>query len=195
MSQRRRKKFARTSRKSSCKYVFWGVFRDFGWVLGPLEYRRLFEGGGLDNGRGGFHTAVTGTMFVRNNAVTPGPSRECDITLIVLLRDNQICATIAWQHSGGAQGAERHRTIIPGDTRMSFPPVKVPPVKTCPKIPKLHNVWEQQRRHKKSIGGNAQKNLLTRGPRKIRFYAWFLSKSCFRGDLEGAKPTLRELLW
>ena len=33
--------------------------------------------------RGGFHTPVRGTMFVRNGAVTPGPSRECDITFFV----------------------------------------------------------------------------------------------------------------
>ena len=35
------------------------------------------------NGRGGFHTRVRGTMFVRNGAVTPGPSRKCDITFFV----------------------------------------------------------------------------------------------------------------
>ena len=32
---------------------------------------------------GGFHTAVRGTMFVRNGAMTPGPSCECDITFFV----------------------------------------------------------------------------------------------------------------
>ena len=36
---------------------------------------------------------------------------------------------LAGVYSGGAQGAERHRTVIPGDTRMSFPWVKVPPLK------------------------------------------------------------------
>ena len=40
-------------------------------------------------------------------------------------------ATIARQYSGGAQGAERHRTVIPGDTRMSFPRVKDPPQKNA----------------------------------------------------------------
>ena len=35
------------------------------------------------NGRGGFHTPVRGAVFVRNGAVTPGPSRECDITSFV----------------------------------------------------------------------------------------------------------------
>ena len=32
---------------------------------------------------GGFHTRVRGTMFVRDGAVTPGPSRKCDITFFV----------------------------------------------------------------------------------------------------------------
>ena len=34
-------------------------------------------------GVNGFHTAVRGTMFICNGAVTPGPSRECDITFFV----------------------------------------------------------------------------------------------------------------
>ena len=37
----------------------------------------------MEGGGGGFHTAMRGTMFVRNGAVTPGPSRECDITFFV----------------------------------------------------------------------------------------------------------------
>ena len=163
--------------------------------------RGLFKGGWR---RGGvFHTLGRGTMVVRDGAVTPEPSRECDITFFVrseklqnesfpnflnfgpqfcpefcsefspnflrtfcalfhwgrrpeklhqksppffnanfpgkheknihkillkgrqtnsLLRDDQnLRATIAWQHSGGAQGAERHRAVIAGVTRMSFP--------------------------------------------------------------------------
>ena len=85
-------------------------------TLGP------FKGGVRE---GGFHTAVRGTMFVHNGAVTPGPSRRCDITFFVKgrpksaqqLRDSTVA---------GAEGAERHRTVIPNipsDTRMSFPPV------------------------------------------------------------------------
>ena len=35
------------------------------------------------NGRGGFQTQVWGTMFFRNGGVTPGPSRECNITFFV----------------------------------------------------------------------------------------------------------------
>ena len=42
-----------------------------------------------------------------------------------MLRDDQICATITCQYSGGVEGAERHRTVIPGDTRMLFTRVKV----------------------------------------------------------------------
>ena len=49
---------------------------------------------------GGFHTAVRGTMFVRNGAVTPGPSRECDIAFFLKgrpksaqqLRDSTVAA-------------------------------------------------------------------------------------------------------
>ena len=37
----------------------------------------------IGGGRGAFHTAVRGTMFVRNGAVTPRPSSECDITFFV----------------------------------------------------------------------------------------------------------------
>ena len=43
---------------------------------------RAFSKGGVTEG-GGFHTRVKGTMFVRDGAVTPGPSRECDITFFV----------------------------------------------------------------------------------------------------------------
>ena len=43
-------------------------------------FQGLLRGG---DGRGGFHTPVRGTMFVRNGAVTPGPPRECDITFFV----------------------------------------------------------------------------------------------------------------
>ena len=58
-----------------------------------------FLKGGVTEG-GGFHTAVRGTMFVRNGAVTPGPSRECDITFFAKgrpksaqqLRDSTVAA-------------------------------------------------------------------------------------------------------
>ena len=68
-----------------------------------IRPRGLFKGG---SGRG--DTAVRGTMFVRNGAVTPGPSRDCDIIFFVV--------TI-------------YRTVIPVDTRMALPGVKVPPFK------------------------------------------------------------------
>ena len=49
---------------------------------------------------GGFHTAVRGTMFVRDGAVTPRPSRECNIAFFVKgrpksaqqLRDSTVAA-------------------------------------------------------------------------------------------------------
>ena len=87
-----------------------------------------FEGGG--HGRGGFHTPVRGTMFVRDDAVTPGPSRECDITFFVKGRPKS-----ARQSRDSTMAArrvqERHRTVIPGVTRMPFPRVKVPFFKKC----------------------------------------------------------------
>ena len=49
-------------------------------------------------------------MFVRNGAMTPGLSRECDITVFAK----------GQQYIGGAQGAERHRKVIPRDTRILF---------------------------------------------------------------------------
>ena len=67
-------------------------------------------------------------MFVCNGAVTPGPSRECGITFFFgkgrpnsarQSRDSTVAAR---------RVRERHRTVIPGVTRMSFPRVKVPPV-------------------------------------------------------------------
>ena len=86
--------------------------------------RGLFRGG---NGRGGIHTPVRGTMFVRDGAVTPGPSRECDITFFVKGRPKS-----ARQSRDSTVAADRLRTVIPGVTRMSFPQVKFPPVKKCP---------------------------------------------------------------
>ena len=52
------------------------------------------------NGRRRFHTPVRGTMFFGNGAVTPGQSRECDITFFVKgrpksaqqLRDSTVAA-------------------------------------------------------------------------------------------------------
>ena len=73
----------------------------------------------VDNGRRGiFHTAVRGTMVVGSGVVTPGLSRECDL-LFLCLGTTKVCAnncvTVLWRRAG-PQGAERHRTDIPGDT-------------------------------------------------------------------------------
>ena len=64
------------------------------------------------------------------------PDRQASATLpsLLVVETTKICATIAWRYGGGAQCAERHRTVIPGVTRMSFPRVKVPPLKRCPKL-------------------------------------------------------------
>ena len=66
--------------------------------------------GGVTEG-GGFHTAVRGTMFVRNGAVTPGRSRESDVTFFVLrdeqnLRNN--CMTVPWRRIGRRASPYRH---------------------------------------------------------------------------------------
>ena len=58
-----------------------------------------------------FHTRVRGTMFVRSGAVTPGPSRECDITFFVIrddqnLRDNRV--TVQWWRAGCRASPYRH---------------------------------------------------------------------------------------
>ena len=49
------------------------------------------------------------------------------------LRDDQTLRNNCVTVSGGAQGAERHRTVIPGDTRMSVPPL-TPPLQKCPSL-------------------------------------------------------------
>ena len=51
--------------------------KSFGSGPGSRQ-KRDFLRGGTEGGR--IHTAVRGTMLVRNSAVTPGPSREYDIT-------------------------------------------------------------------------------------------------------------------
>ena len=56
-------------------------------------------------------------MCVCNGAVTPGLSREYDITFFFKKgRPKSV-----QQYSGGAQGTERHRNVILGDTHMLFP--------------------------------------------------------------------------
>ena len=66
-----------------------------------------FGGGGYGRG-GGFHTTVIGAMFVRNGAVTPGPSRECDINFCVKGRPRS-----AQQLRDSAVVARRVRATVP----------------------------------------------------------------------------------
>ena len=91
--------------------------------------RGLFKGG---NGRGGFHTPVRGTMFVRDGAVTPGPSRECDITFFVKRRPNS-----ARQSRDSTVAARRVQSVTAPSSRvsreLSLPRVKVPRLKKCRK--------------------------------------------------------------
>ena len=79
---------------------------------------------------GGFHTPVRGPMFVRNGAVTPGPSRECDITCFVKddqnLLDNRV--TVQGRRAGCRASPYRH----PGCHANVVPPVQGPLFKKGP---------------------------------------------------------------
>ena len=69
----------------------------------------LFKGGGVTEG-GGFDTAVRGTMFVRDGAVTSRPSRTSATS--PLLRDEQNlrnnCVTVQWRRAGRRASPYRH---------------------------------------------------------------------------------------
>ena len=80
---------------------------------------------------GGFHTPVRGTMLVRNGAVTPGLSRECDITFFVKGRPKS-----ARQSRDSAVAARRVQSVTVPSSRVSRecrspglrspPPLKMP---------------------------------------------------------------------
>ena len=84
---------------NALNYSAWGIPAVLSrGIPGTLWDRVLFKGGVTEGG--GFHTRVRGTMFVRDGAVTPGPSRKCDITFFVKgrpksarqLRDSTVAA-------------------------------------------------------------------------------------------------------
>ena len=68
-------------------------------------------------------------MFVRNGAMSHWhPDRNASASSTFLVKGRPKSVQQLRDSTGGAQGAERHRTVIPNDTRMLFPPgVKVPP--------------------------------------------------------------------
>ena len=67
--------------------------------------RKTFNGG--VNGSGGvFHTAGRVTTFVRQGAMTPGPSHECDITSFVKLHNKRV--TVQWRRAGRRASQYRH---------------------------------------------------------------------------------------
>ena len=81
--------------------------------------------------------AVRGTMFVRNGAVTPGPSRECDITFFVKGRPKS-----AQQLRDSTVAVRRAQSVTVPSSRVSrecrspglrFPP----PLKKCPSLLEL----------------------------------------------------------
>ena len=105
-----------------------------------MRSKRLFEkrqrigdflrGG---NGRGGeFHTPVRGTRFVRNGAVTPGPSRECDITFFVKGRPKS-----ARQSRDSTVAARRVQSVTVPSSRVSrecqSPGLRSPPFRNARK--------------------------------------------------------------
>ena len=70
------------------------------------------------NGRGGvLYTPVRGTMFVRSGAATPGPSRECDIASLLLIRDDQNLrdnrVTVQWWRAGRRASPYHHPRCHP----------------------------------------------------------------------------------
>ena len=99
------------------------------------KFCRGFLRGGVKEGAeggGGFHTRVRGTMFVRNGAVTPRPSRECDITFFVKGRPNS-----ARQSRDSTVAALRVESVTVPSSRVSrecrSPGLRSPPsLKKCP---------------------------------------------------------------
>ena len=91
----------------------------------------LFKGGVTEGG--GFHTPVRGTIFffVRNGAVTPGPSREGDITSFVKGRPKS-----ARQSRDSTVAARRVQSVTVPSSRVSrecrSPGLRSPPLKKCP---------------------------------------------------------------
>ena len=79
---------------------------------------------------GGFHTPVRGTMFVRDGAVTPGPSRECDITFLVKGRPKS-----ARQSRDSTVAARRAQSVTVPSARVSrdcrSPGLRSPPFKNA----------------------------------------------------------------
>ena len=105
-----------------CNSVFKSVCRD---LLCPL-HRAFFKGGVTEGG--GFHTRVRGTMFVRDGAVTPGPSRKCDITFFVKGRPKS-----ARQLRDSTVAARRVQSVTVPSSRVSrecrSPGLRSPPLK------------------------------------------------------------------
>ena len=93
-----------------------------------LKLSGTFKGGVTEGG--GFHTLVRGTMFVRDGAVTPGPSRECDITFFVKGRPKS-----ARQSRDSTVAARRVQSVTVPSSRVSrecrSPGLRSPPFKNA----------------------------------------------------------------
>ena len=64
------------------------------------------------------HVRQPNTMFVRNGAVTPGLSCECDISFRLLCYKGRPKSAQQLHDSTVAARRAQHRTVIPGDTRI-----------------------------------------------------------------------------
>ena len=112
-----RPKFDQKSTKSQLKSTKWALF---------VSQLRWWE----STPKGVFHTRVRGTMFVRNGAVTPGPSRECDITFFVKGRPKS-----ARQSRDSTVAARSVQSVTVPSSRVSrecrSPGLRSPPLKNA----------------------------------------------------------------
>ena len=97
------------------------------------EFLGDFLGGGVTEG-GGFDIPVRGAMFVRNGAVTPGLSRECNITFFVKGRPKSVR-----QSRDSTVAARRVQSVTVPSSRVSREcrshGLRSPPLKKCPNFP------------------------------------------------------------
>ena len=116
----------------SLPFLFFSIFfcfPFFRFFFSVFFLRGLFKGGGVTEG-GGFHTAVRGTMFVRDGAVTPSPSCKCDITFFAKGRPKS-----AQQLRDSTVAARRVQSVTVPSSRVSrecrSPGLRSPPFKNA----------------------------------------------------------------
>ena len=119
--------------------------------------RGFFKGG---KRKGGFHTAVRGTMFLRDGAVTPRPSHEYDINFFAQGRPKS-----AQQLRDSTVAARRAQTVTEPSSRVTrecrSPGLRSPPLKECPK--KMFESYSRICTHKTSSHKESSGNLWCNG--------------------------------